>query len=144
MGARVRSVLLRDPISDLLTRIRNGYGLKRASIQHPYSRLAAAVVSALIRHRYIQDMHIVPPKSPRDPQFDTMQVHLRYDKYGNPAIKTIKRISKPSRRIFRGIAELPRPSAGLGSFILSTPQGVLHCAEAREKRVGGEVLAEIL
>lgn len=142
--ARSRGVLLADPISDLFTRIRNGQTLRRATVLHPHSRYTAAVVTTLIRLGYVSDMEIIPPSSPREPQFNKMQITLKYDTEGNPAIRKIRRVSKPSRRIYRPISELPLASAGLGSWILTTPNGVLHCAEARQSRVGGEVLAEIL
>ncbi|KAI0565967.1 ribosome protein S8 [Gracilaria domingensis] len=140
---RGRGVLLADPISDLFARIRNGQNAKRAAIHHPYSRFARDVVNALIRQGYVSSISIIPPKSPREPQFNQMHITLKYDNYGQPAIKKIRRVSKPSRRVYRSIAELPLASNGLGSWILSTPKGVLHCAEARDMNVGGEVLGEV-
>lgn len=138
-----KAVLLRDPLSDLFTRIRNGYAAKRATITHPYSRHSGDVVSALIRQNYLRSMQIVPPESPRHPQFDTMRITLNYDSLGNPSIRYIRRVSKPSRRVYHKITHIPLASAGLGSWILSTPEGVLHCTEARTKRIGGEVLGEV-
>ena len=141
---RTRGVLLCDPVSDLLTRIRNAQGFRLANVEHPHSRLTASIVSCLIRLGYVQSMEVVPPASPKDPQFNKMRITLKYDTEGTPAIRKIRRVSKPSRRIYRSIAELPLASAGLGSWILTTPKGVLHCAEARRENVGGEILAEIL
>lgn len=139
-----KGVLLCDPISDLFTRLRNGQAARRATILHPYSRFTAAVLASLHRHGYIAAFEVIPPASPRAPQYSTLQISLKYNLHGLPAIRRIRRVSKPSRRVYRGIHELPLASGGLGSWILSTPAGVLHCAEAREKRVGGEVLGEIL
>lgn len=138
-----KGVLLADPISDLLTRIRNGHAARRAAILHPYSRTTAAIVSSLIRLGYVNSMRVLPPESPRAPQFNHLEISLKYDTEGNPAIRRIRRVSKPSKRIYRQIANLPLASAGLGSWILSTPKGILHCAEARESRLGGEILAEV-
>lgn len=139
-----KGVLLRDPISDLFTRIRNGYMAKRATILHPHSKLAANVVNTFIRQGYLRGMRVIPPESPRHAQFNSMEIELKYDHLGNPAIRSLRRVSKPSRRVFRKIDELPLASGGLGSWILGTPNGILHCAEARKRRVGGEVLGEVL
>ena len=136
--------MLRDPVSDLFTRIRNGQRAKLARIRHPYSRFTAAIIDAMIRQGYILGKRIIPPESPRHAQFDHIEIDLKYDSEGNGAIRKIRRVSKPSRRIHRSIEELPLASAGLGTWILTTPKGVLHCAEAREFNVGGEVLGEIL
>lgn len=138
-----KGVLLRDPVSDLFTRIRNGYLVKRATVRHPHSRIAAAVVNVLIHQGYLSGMRIIPPESPRAAQFHTMEIDLKYDISGQPAIRSLRRVSKPSRRVYRNISDLPLASNGLGSWILSTPKGVLHCAEARRKHIGGEVLGEV-
>lgn len=138
-----KGVLLRDPVSDLFARIRNGFMAKKATIKHPYSRLSASVTSTLIRQGYLRGMRIIPPKSPCDAQFNTMEIELKYGDNGKPAIRRLRRVSKPSRRVYRRISDLPLASNGLGSWILSTPQGILHCAEARQKCVGGEVLGEV-
>lgn len=139
-----KGVVLADPISDLFTRIRNGQMARRAAILHPYSRFAAAVVQVLVSQGYLSGMRVVPPASPRAPQYNKIEIALKYDSEGNGAIKRIRRVSKPSNRIYRSVHELPLASGGLGSWILSTPKGVIHCAEAREKTVGGEVLGEVL
>lgn len=138
-----KGVLLRDPVSDLFTRIRNGYMAKRATITHPYSRLSANVVKVFVQQGYLNDMRIVPPQSLEHAQFDSMEITLRYNNEGVPAIRSLRRVSKPSRRIYRKIDEIPAATGGLGTWILSTPQGVMHCAEARQRRVGGEVLGEV-
>ncbi|CAN8062559.1 unnamed protein product [Agarophyton chilense] len=140
---RGRGVMLADPISDLFARLRNGQNAKRATIHHPYSRFAKDVVDTLIRQGYVSSINIIPPECPRAPQFNQMRIALKYDNEGQPAIKRIRRVSKPSRRVYRSIAQLPLASNGLGSWILSTPKGVLHCAEARDMNVGGEVLGEV-
>lgn len=87
---------------------------------------------------------MIPPASPRAPQYNKIEIDLKYNTEGDGAIRKIRRVSKPSRRVYRSIHELPLASGGLGSWIMSTPKGVMHCAEAREKRVGGEILGEVL
>lgn len=141
---RGKGVLLRDPVSDLFTRIRNGQNARRATILHPYSRFVSDIVDVLIKQGYVKSMRIIPPESPRAPQFNHLEISLRYDEHGEPAIKRLRRVSKPSRRVYRSIAQLPLASNGLGSWILTTPKGVIHCAEARKLNVGGEVLGEVL
>lgn len=138
-----RGVMLRDPVSDLFTRIRNAYMAKRASLTHPYSRQTASIVSTLIDCGYLSKMEVRRPVDPRKAQFDTMHIDLKYDAYGNPAIRKIRRVSKPSRRMFRSIHDIPLSRNGLGCWIMSTPKGIMHCAEARNKQVGGEVLGEV-
>nr|AAP80697.1 ribosome protein S8 [Griffithsia japonica] len=138
-----RPVLLRDPISDLFTRIRNGYAAKHESIYHPYSRFSLAIVKSLISQNYLRDFRIVPPESPRHPQFDHIEIFLSYDLRGKPAIRALRRVSVPSHRVYRKITQLPLARAGLGTWILSTPNGVMHCTEARQKRLGGEVIGEV-
>lgn len=139
-----KGVWLRDPVSDLFTRIRNGYMAKRATISHPHSKLTANVVNAFIRGGYLRGMRIIPPESPRHAQFNQMEIELKYDAMGNPAIRSLRRVSKPSRRVFRKIDEIPLASGGLGTWFLSTPAGILHCTEARRRRLGGEVIGEVL
>lgn len=138
-----KGVLLRDPVSDLFARIRNGYLAQRATIEQPHSRQTEGVVNAFIRAGYLRSVRIVPPPSPRHAQFNRMEIVLKYDEEGNAAVRRLRRVSRPSRRIYRQIARVPLASAGLGSWIMSTPAGILHCAEAREKCVGGEILGEV-
>lgn len=117
---------------------------RRASIRAPYSRLALSVLSVLVERGYVRGVRVVGPESVRAPQYDMLEIFLKYNAQGRGAISSIKRVSLPSRRVYKSIAELPLPAAGLGCFILSTHKGVIHCADARRLRVGGEVLGEIL
>lgn len=139
-----KGVCLADPLSDLFTRLRNGQNARRVSIRTPYSRLLLSVLTVLLERGYLRGVRVIPPESPKAPQYNTMEVFLKYDPLGKGAIKSIARVSKPSRRVYTPIDKLPRASSGLGCFILSTPKGVLHCAEARRLRVGGELLGEVL
>lgn len=138
-----KGVSISDPVSDLFTRIRNGQMARRASIGLPYSRFALAILSVLVREGYLVGVRKVPPSSPRAPQFDTLQAFLKYDAAGTPAIKTIERVSVPSRRVASSVRRIPVRNGGLATLLLTTPKGVLTCAEARAKNVGGEILGMV-
>ena len=139
-----KGVCVSDPLSDMFTRIRNGQMARRLSIRSPYSRLALSVLDVLVRQGYLRGVQVLYPESPKAPQYNQLEIFLKYDSQGNGAIRSIKRVSKPSRRVYRAINDLPKASGGLGCFLLSTNQGIMHCAEARCRRVGGEVLGEVL
>jgi len=128
---------LTDPLGDLLTRIRNGQRARKDSVTTPASKLRARVLDVLKREGYIRGY------SEEDVAGHAgLRIELKYFE-GQPAIKHVARVSKPGRRVYSGSQELPRVRNGLGITIVSTPQGVLSDAEAREKNVGGEVLAEV-
>lgn len=126
-----------DPLGDMLTRIRNGQQARKDSVLTPASKLRGAVLEVLQREGYIRGYsEEALDKHPG------LRIELKYFE-GEPAIRKIARISKPGRRIYSGSDELPRVRNGLGITIVSTPKGVLSDAEAREAKVGGEVLAEV-
>lgn len=138
-----KGVWILDPVSDLFTRIRNGQLARRASIGSQYSRFGLAILDLLVREGYIVGVRIVPPAGPRAPQYNTLEILLKYDSTGSPAIKSIQRVSLPSRRIYSPVQKLPTPKGGLATLILSTPKGVLTGIEARAHRVGGEILGVV-
>ena len=126
-----------DPLGDMLTRIRNGQRARKDSVLTPASKLRARVLDVLQREGYIRgysEEQMGPAAG--------IRIELKYFE-GQPAIKHVARISKPGRRVYSGSQELPRVRNGLGITIVSTPNGVLSDAEAREQNVGGEVLAEV-
>ena len=126
-----------DPLGDLLTRIRNGQRARKDSVLTPASKLRARVLDVLQREGYIRgysEEQMGPAAG--------IRIELKYFE-GQPAIKHVARVSKPGRRIYSGSQELPRVRNGLGITIVSTPQGVLSDAEAREQNVGGEVLCQV-
>lgn len=128
---------LTDPLGDMLTRIRNGQRARKDSVLTPASKLRARVLDVLQREGYIRgysEEEMGPAAG--------IRIELKYFE-GQPAIKHVARISKPGRRVYSGSTELPRVRNGLGITIVSTPNGVLSDAEAREQNVGGEVLAEV-
>lgn len=128
---------LTDPLGDMLTRIRNGQRARKDSVLTPASKLRARVLDVLQREGYIRgysEEQMGPAAG--------IRIELKYFE-GQPAIKSIARVSKPGRRIYSGSKELPKIRNGLGITIVSTPRGVLSDAEARDQNVGGEVLAEV-
>jgi len=127
-----------DPIADLLTRIRNGQGANKTSIAAPASAFRESVLSVLKREGYIRDFSRVNIR----PGIDELKIELKYFD-GEPVIKEISRVSRPGRRVYSKIKELPRVYNGLGIAILSTPRGVMSDTEAREANVGGEVLCHV-
>ena len=126
-----------DPLSDLLTRIRNGQRAKKDSVTTPASKLRARVLDVLQREGYIRGY-----QEEALGQHPGLRIELKYFE-GQPAIQHLKRVSTPGRRVYSGATELPRVRNGLGITIVSTPRGVLSDAEARDQNVGGEVLAEV-
>jgi small subunit ribosomal protein S8 len=127
-----------DPIADLLTRIRNGQEANKSSIAAPASAFRESVLSVLKREGYIRDFSRVNIR----PGIDELKIELKYFD-GEPVIKEISRVSRPGRRVYSKIKELPRVYNGLGIAILSTPRGVMSDTEAREANVGGEVLCHV-
>jgi len=127
-----------DPLGDMLTRIRNAQRAGMTNVSCPASKLRANVLEVLKREGYIRGF------SPANggeaaPQF---KIELKYNE-GAPVIREINRVSKPGRRVYSKIADLPRVYNGLGISILSTPRGVMSDNEARAANVGGEVLCRV-
>lgn len=127
-----------DPVSDLLTRIRNGQLRGMAKIKSPNSHLRVRVLDVLQAEGYIRGYTEVEFK---DGQRE-LEIELKYHE-GRPVIRELKRVSKPGRRIYASVRELKPHRQGLGVSIVSTPQGVMTDAAAREKNVGGEVLCHV-
>ena len=129
---------LNDPLGDLLTRIRNGQSARLSAISSPASKLRTNVLEVLKREGYIRDYSV----SQQDNGIAQLSVELKYSE-GQPVIREIKRVSKPGRRVYTQIKDVPRVYNGLGISILSTPRGVLSDKEAREANVGGEILCRV-
>jgi len=127
-----------DPLADLLTRIRNGQRAHKSSITAPASRLRANVLEVLKSEGYIRGYS----RKELSEGISELTIELKYYE-GDPVIREISRISKPGRRVYSKIKDLPRIYNGLGISILSTPRGVMSDAEARDKNVGGEVLCRV-
>ena len=127
-----------DPLGDMLTRIRNGQRARQAVVAAPASHFRANVLDVLRREGYIRGFS----REQVRPGVAELKIELKYVD-GEPVIREIARVSKPGRRVYSKIAELPRVYNGLGISILSTPRGVMSDNEARAAKVGGEVLCRV-
>jgi len=130
--------MVNDPVGDMLTRIRNGQLRRRNVVQTPGSRLRKSVLDVLKSEGYIRDYATTDLGNGRT----EFAIELKY--YDNqPVIRSIQRVSKPGRRVYSSVGDLPRVADGLGVIIVSTPQGVMADHEARERNVGGELLCKV-
>ncbi|VAX17665.1 SSU ribosomal protein S8p (S15Ae) [hydrothermal vent metagenome] len=126
-----------DPIADMLTRMRNAVMARHAKVSMPSSKLKAEIAALLSQEGYVRGFKIV-----RDDKQGILHIHLKYS--GDmPALRGSKRVSKPGLRVYTGANDIPRVLNGLGAAILSTNIGILTDAEAREEKVGGEVLCYV-
>ncbi len=130
--------MMTDPIGDMLTRIRNGQRARKAQVNSPASKLRARLLDVLQREGYIRGY----TRFEMDTGKPELQIELKYHE-GEPVIREISRVSKPGRRVYSSIKDLPTIYNGLGISILSTPQGVMSDSEARLANVGGEVLCRV-
>jgi small subunit ribosomal protein S8 len=130
--------MLTDPIGDMLTRIRNAIMVKKKEVVvEPASKLKMAILDVLKREGYIDGYKIEGEEVKKK-----IIVYLKYYQ-GKPVIQVIERVSKPGRRIYVGVDEIPKVYNGLGIAILSTPKGVLSDREAKKLRVGGELICKV-
>lgn len=130
---------MNDTIADMLTRIRNGITVQRPYVDVLASRVNRAVAEVLEREGYIQEVHDVLDRRGHP----ALRVKLKYDRDGDPVISKIGRVSRPGRRVYRGVREIPKVLNGLGISVVSTSRGVMSDREARSAGVGGEILCEI-
>ena len=128
-----------DPLGDMLTRIRNGQRAGKRVIAAPASKLRSRVLDVLQREGFIRGYS----EAAIGPGVHELKIELKYHE-GEPAIREISRVSKPGRRVYSKLEDIPRVYNGLGVAILSTPRGVISDTEAREAHVGGEVLCRVL
>lgn len=129
---------MNDPLGDMLTRIRNAQQRRRPKVVSPVSKLRERVLEVLQSEGYIRgytriDRKNAPPE---------LEIELKYAN-GQPAIREIKRVSKPGRRVYSAVRDLTTVANGLGVAILSTPKGVMSDSRAREENVGGEILCNV-
>lgn len=127
-----------DPLGDMLTRIRNGQRARKSMVTSPASKLRTNVLEVLKREGFIRSFSQHEVRR----GISEIEIELKYHE-GDPVIREISRVSKPGRRVYSGIKDLPRVYDGLGISILSTPRGVLSDSEARDQNVGGEVLCRV-
>ncbi len=127
-----------DPLGDMLTRIRNAQTRRRPKVVTPASNLRARVLDVLAEEGYIRGYTRVDHKT----GLSELEIELKYTN-GQPAIREIARVSKPGRRVYAPMRDIPTVANGLGVAILSTPKGVMSDTRAREEKVGGEVLCSV-
>ncbi len=129
---------MNDPLGDMLTRIRNAQMRRKNKVKTPGSRLRANVLDVLKSEGYIRDYSSSDFGNGRT----EFEIELKYFE-GEPVIRTIERVSKPGRRVYSAVSNMPRVANGLGITIVSTPKGVMADHAAREQNVGGEVLCRV-
>ncbi|MCI0437325.1 MAG: 30S ribosomal protein S8 [Gemmatimonadetes bacterium] len=127
--------MLTDPIADMLTRVRNAAQAGHRRVDIPVSKLKSEIARILKENHFIQDFKVLD-----DGRFGVLRVYLRYFE-GKPVIRTMMRVSRPGRRVYRGAEALPRVRGGLGIAIVSTSKGVMSDRQARAEKLGGEVMA---
>ena len=128
---------LNDPLGDLLSRIRNAQMRNKSKVSSPNSRLRESVLDVLKNEGYIRGYAVVE----RDGRSE-IEIELKYFD-GEPVIREIERVSKPGRRVYASVRNLPRINNGLGVAIVSTPKGVMADHDARDANVGGEILCTV-
>ncbi|MEM8753444.1 MAG: 30S ribosomal protein S8 [Pseudomonadota bacterium] len=129
---------MNDPLGDMLTRIRNALMRGKSTVRTPASKLRGWVLDVLVAEGYIRSYERLDADAGK-PEFE---ISLKYFD-GSPAIRELKRVSKPGRRVYAGVKEIPEVRQGLGVSIVSTPRGVMSDAQARAASVGGEVLCTV-
>ena len=128
---------LNDPLGDLLSRIRNAQMRNKSKVSSPNSRLRESVLDVLKNEGYIRGYAVVE----RDGRSE-IEIELKYFD-GEPVIREIERVSKPGRRVYTSVKNMPRINNGLGVTIVSTPKGVMADHDARDANVGGEILCMV-
>lgn len=127
---------MQDPISDMLTRIRNGQAASKVSVKMPSSKQKVAIAAVLKAEGYITEFVVAGDTKPE------LEVTLKYFE-GKKVIDTIKRVSRPGLRIYKGANDLPKVMAGLGIAIISTSHGVMTDRAARNASIGGEIICYV-
>jgi small subunit ribosomal protein S8 len=128
---------MNDPLGDLLSRIRNAQMRNKSKVSSPNSKLRESVLDVLKTEGYIRGYAVVEREGRSE-----IEIELKYFD-GAPVIREIERISKPGRRVYSSVRNLPRINNGLGVAIVSTPKGVMADHDARDANVGGEVLCTV-
>jgi small subunit ribosomal protein S8 len=128
---------MQDPIADMLTRIRNAGAASLNEVSMPSSKMKAAIAEVMKEEGYIRDYRV-----DGDGAIKNLSITMKLYR-GQPVIEGVKRISKPSCRVYCGSQEIPRVRNGLGTVVLSTPQGIISDRTARKENIGGEILCYV-
>ncbi len=131
-------MMMNDPLGDMLTRIRNAQMRGKSTVRTPASKLRAWVLDVLKDEGYIRGYEPVKAENGQP----ELEISLKYFE-GEPVIRDLKRVSKPGRRVYAGVKDIPSVRNGLGVSIVSTPKGVMTDAAARTANIGGEVLCTV-
>jgi len=129
---------LNDPIADMLTRIRNAVRINKEQVKVKASNIGEGIASVLKQEGFILDYDRI-----EDNKQGILRIKLKYDPDGRPVINTLKRTSKPGRRVYSSVDDLPYVLGGLGIAIVSTSRGVMSDRNCRENKVGGEILCMV-
>ena len=129
---------MQDPIADMLTRIRNAVGAGQTKVDVRKSNICLGIAGVLKDEGYILDVQSID-----DAKQGILRISLKYGPQGEKVILAIDRVSKPGRRVYRSMDDLPRVTNGLGIVVVSTSQGVLSDRTCRERKLGGEVLCTV-
>lgn len=130
--------MLTDPIADSLTRVRNGYSAKKSTVKIYHSKYLENIFGVLQAEGYIRGFRPLEVRK----GIQEIEVELKYHE-GLPVLKEISRVSKPGRRVYADCKALPKVYGGLGTYIVSTNQGVMSDAQARDKNLGGEIICRV-
>ena len=130
--------MMTDPISDMLTRIRNAQAIHKEEVVFPFSKIKYEIARLLVREEYLESAEKI-----NDQKFDLIKIILKYKEDDQPFIEHIKRISKPGQRIYARRDRLPNILNDLGIAVLSTSQGIMTNKKARRIKIGGELLFEV-
>ena len=128
-----KGIMVNDPLSDLLSRVKNGYRAKMPEVRLPWSRTKEAVAKVLAEHNFVEKV---------TKQDQILAIVLKYNGR-EPALTDIRRVSKPGVRIYSKVKKLPRVLGGIGVNILSTPKGIMGGKQAKKLNVGGEIIAQV-
>lgn len=127
-----------DNIADMLTKVRNASKAQHESVIIPLSKMKLEITKIFKNEGFIKNFKVIDEKP-----FKNIKIFLKYDEYGEPVISKLKRVSKPSLRVYKQCEEIPRILNGLGVVIVSTSKGVITGQRAKEEKVGGEILCYV-
>jgi small subunit ribosomal protein S8 len=130
--------MMTDPIADMLTRVRNALRVDKKTVEMPASNVRESIARVLCDEGFIEDYRVAG-----EPPHKVLKVYLKYGPLGERVIRRIERVSRPGRRVYRGVQDLGHVANGLGIWVVSTSKGMLSDRECRRHNVGGEVVCSV-